>query len=131
MLAKAQNKLPQLHIVQADLTAVEWSEELDQSFDRIVSAYVLHDFDLSFKMQLLDRLTKDHLIDTGYIIVADIAYSDKATRARAKVHWGYLWSEDEYYWAADETILACYDIGLQCTYRQVSNYAGVFVIKSR
>jgi putative AdoMet-dependent methyltransferase len=130
MLAKAHEKLPRLNVVQADLMADEWPEALNQRFDRIVSSYVLHDLDLSCKIQLLTRLTEKHLADKGRVVIADIAYPDRASRAQAKAHWKQLWSEDEHYWAADETIAACQVIGLCCTYCQVSSCAGVFVIRN-
>jgi putative AdoMet-dependent methyltransferase len=130
MLTKAREKLPRLHVVQADLLADEWPEALNQPFDRVVSSYALHDHDQSRKMQLLARLTEKHLAESGRIVIADIAYPDQTTRAQAKAHWGRLWSEDEHYWAADETIAACQAIGLSCTYRQVSSCAGVFVIRT-
>jgi putative AdoMet-dependent methyltransferase len=130
MLTKAREKLPRLHTVQADLLADEWPEALNRPFDRIVSSYALHDHDQARKMQLLARLAGKHLAENGRIVIADIAYPDQATRAQAKAHWGRLWSEDEHYWAADETIAACQAIGLSCTYRQVSSCAGVFVIRT-
>ena len=129
MLAKAKEKLPRLHTVLADLSADEWPMLDNQSFDRIVSAYVLHDFDLSYKVQLLARLTKRHLADNGRILIADIAYPNQAVRVQAQTYWGRLWNKDEYYWTADETIIACRAIGLSCTYCQVSSCAGVFVME--
>ena len=130
MLAKARKKLPRLRTVQADLLADKWPEALNQLFDRIVSSYVLHDFDLSHKVQLLARLAREHLADEGRIVIADIAYPDRAARAQAQAYWGCLWGKDEHYWAADETFVACEAIGLSCTYRQVSSCAGVFVISA-
>ena len=99
-------------------------------FDRIVSAYVWHDFDLAYKMSLLKRLAGDYLAGQGRVVIADIAYPDQTARAQARAYWGSLWSEAEHYWAADETIAACKAIGLDCTYQQVSSCAGIFVIKT-
>lgn len=131
MLAKAQAKLPRLHVVQADLLADEWPEALNQRFDRVVSSYALHDFDLSQKAHLLARVVREHLAENGRVVIADIAYPDRSTRAKAQAHWGRLWGEDEHYWAADETIAACQAMGLSCAYRQVSSCAGVFLIRPR
>ena len=60
-------------------------------------------------------------------MIADISYPDRTSRSQARADWGRLWSETEYYWAADETIAACHSIGLGCFYRQVSSCAGIFV----
>jgi len=127
MLAQAQEKLPSMHIVLADLLAEAWPQSLKRRFDRIVSAYVWHDFDLAYKMGLLKRLTEQNLARQGRVVVADIAYPDQTARTQAGAYWGRLWSEAEHYWAADETIVACRAIGLSCTYKQVSSCAGVFV----
>jgi len=45
MLAQARVRLPQAHLVQADLLAA-WPLATRPLFDRIVAAYVLHEFDL-------------------------------------------------------------------------------------
>jgi cyclopropane fatty-acyl-phospholipid synthase-like methyltransferase len=129
MLAKAQEKLSSLHVVLADLRAEAWPQSLDRRFDRIVSAYVWHDFNLAYKMGLLERLTKQYLTSQGRVVVADISYPDQTARTQAGAYWGRLWSEAEHYWAADETIVACKAIGLSCTYQQVASCAGVFVIE--
>ena len=129
MLAKARAKLPGLHTILADLRAEKWPHKLAVRFGRIVSAYVWHDFDLDFKMELLERLSRDLLAERGKFVIADIAYPDQAARAQARAYWGSLWSDAEHCWAGDETIAACHAIGLNCTYRQVSSCAGVFVIE--
>jgi putative AdoMet-dependent methyltransferase len=129
MLAKAREKLPSLHTVLADLRDESWAEIPGRRFDRIVSAYAWHDFDLANKMRLLKRLTGQYLAQGGRVVIADIAYPDQTARANAQAYWGSLWSETEYYWAGDETISACKSSGLTCTYRQVSSHAGIFVIE--
>jgi cyclopropane fatty-acyl-phospholipid synthase-like methyltransferase len=129
MLAKAREKLPCLHPILADLRDETWPQSLARRYDRIVSAYVWHDFDLDTKLGLLKRLTKGYLASQGRVLIADIAYQDQTARAQAQAYWGSLWSEGEHYWAADETIAVCEAIGLGCTYKQVSSCAGVFVIE--
>jgi putative AdoMet-dependent methyltransferase len=129
MLAKAREKLPGLHPVLADLRDETWPQDLLRQYDRIVSAYVWHDFDLEYKLGLLKRLTGHYLAGQGRVVIADIAYPDQAARRQARAQWGRLWSEAEHYWAADETIAACKASGLSCAYQQVSSCAGIFVIE--
>jgi trans-aconitate methyltransferase len=69
MLAKAQAKLPHSILVQADLLS-KWPMELQRPFDRVVSAYVFHEFDLETKVRLLHRIATHHLIAGGRIVVA-------------------------------------------------------------
>jgi putative AdoMet-dependent methyltransferase len=127
MLAKAIEKLPQAVLVQADLLS-DWPRELDYRFDRIVSAYLLHEFDLSTKVKLLRGLTERHLAVKGCIVVGDIAFPTSGARDQARRKWADLWDEEEYYWAADEVADTCERVGLQVTYKQVSSCGGVFVI---
>jgi hypothetical protein len=109
-----------------DVDLGDWPTELDRRFDRIVSAYVLHEFDLSTKVQLLRRLTERHLASGGCIVVGDIAFPTSGARDRAHRKWMQLWDEDEHYWAADEAAEACKHTGLRVTYKQVSSCGGVF-----
>lgn len=126
MLAVARAKVPQARITQVDLMAQPWPGELDRRFDRIVSTYVLHAFDLPTKVRLLGRLARDHLEVGGRIVVGDIAFpSMRALREAGADHW----DEDEFYWAADETIAACRRARLHASYEQVSICGGVFAIE--
>ena len=126
--AKAVEKLPQAALVQADLLS-DWPTELDHRFDRIVSSYVLHEFDLSTKMKLLQKLTGRHLAAKGRIVVGDIAFPTSAARDQARRKWADLWDEEEYYWAADEVADICESAGLQVTYKQISSCGGVFIVE--
>jgi putative AdoMet-dependent methyltransferase len=125
MLARARAKLPQVSLIQADLLG-DWTTVLRASFDRVVSAYVFHEFALDTKMALLRQIFSDCLSTGGHAVVADIAFLDVESRTRASEHG--QWDEDEYYWAADETISACEQIGLQAVYEQVSCCGGVFTL---
>lgn len=128
MLVKANEKLPQAVLVQADLLS-DWPKELDHRYDRIVSAYVLHEFDLSTKVELLRGLSERHLAAKGHIVVGDIAFLTCDARDQARIKWADLWDEQEYYWAADEAADACQSVRLQVTYRQISSCGGVFAIE--
>ncbi len=52
-----------------------------------------------------------------------------AVRAAAAERWATWWNADEFYWAADEAIAACSEVGLPATYQQVSICAGVFTVR--
>lgn len=127
MLAKARANLPQATLIQADLLAV-WPAELRRKFDRIVSAYVLHEFDLDTKVHLLQKLAQHHLAEGGSMIIGDIAFPTGQAREQAHQRWAERWDEDEYYWAADEAIAACQRAGLEARYAQISSCGGVFLI---
>ena len=124
MLAKARQKVPQVTLLQMDLTG-DWPEVLKQRFDRIVANFVLHEFDLAAKINLLQRLANHHLVDQGLIVIGDVAFATAEARQQSGAA---AWDEDEYYWAADETMAACTGRGLEVTFKQISWCTGVFVI---
>ena len=125
MLAKARAKLPHSVLVQANLLG-QWPTELQQPFDRVVSAYVLHEFDLETKVRLLHRMATRHLAAGGRIVVAGVAFPSVEERTQASRRWADGWDEDEFYWAAEEASAACARVGLQVTYEQVSSCGGIF-----
>lgn len=128
MLAQARVRLPQAHLVQADLLAA-WPLAARPLFDRIVAAYVLHEFDLADKIRLLQRAAHNFLAPGGFLVVADIAFPTTAVRAAAAERWATWWDEEEFHWAADESITAGAKVGLSLTYQQVSPCAGVFTVR--
>jgi putative AdoMet-dependent methyltransferase len=128
MLAQTKMKLPQVNLVQANLLG-DWTKELHQPFDRVVSAYVFHEFDLETKLRLLKKISSRCLSIGGFILVADIAFPGVEIRTAASQHW--QWDDDEYYWAADETIAECEQAGLQVAYEQISSCGGVFTFTGK
>lgn len=74
MLAKARQKLPGARFVLSDLRA-GWPSELEREFDRIVSAYLFHHFELDEKIRLIKMLA-ERLIPGGGLVIADISFLD-------------------------------------------------------
>ena len=126
MLAKAKLKLPQMCLFQADLRSA-WPPELNRRFDRIVSGYVFHHFELAKKIQIIAELASQRLNPGGRIIIADIAFQDQAALEVEKRTVGDDW-EDEFYWLAEETLPALQNTGLKAKFHRVSSCAGVFEI---
>ena len=60
MLEKARLKLPQAQLFQADLRGA-WPPEMNRRFNNIISAYVFHHFELNLKVQIIQKLTQEHL----------------------------------------------------------------------
>jgi putative AdoMet-dependent methyltransferase len=134
MLERAREKLPDVHLVQADLRAdalPALPQAAPDTFDRIVSAYVWHEFDLAKKVALIRSLARDWLDDEGYIVIGDISFATDVTRREAHVRWQALWDETEHYWAADEAATALRAAGFDVAYRQISICGGVYVIRRR
>jgi len=128
MLACAREKLPEATLLQADLLDA-WPGELQQRFDRIVSAYVWHEFDLPTKIRLIGELARERLAAGGALLLGDIAFPSVQARALARRRWEALWDDDEHYWAADEALDAAAAAGLELDYQQVSSCAGIFRLR--
>ncbi len=127
MLAEARVKLPAAAFVHADLLG-DWPPLIQRKFDRVVSGYVLHEFDLDTKVHLLQRIASRHLTVGGRIVVGDIAFQSMDIRSEARSRWENRWDEHEHYWAADETQTACLAADLNLSFTQVSICGGVFLI---
>jgi putative AdoMet-dependent methyltransferase len=125
MLAKARQKIPAAHFILHDLRT-DLPAEMNCPFDRIVSAYVFHHFELDEKVRILRGLLP-HLTPGGRIVIGDIAFSNQTALEQVKAETGDAW-EDEFYWLADETLSVLENAGLQAEYKQVLNCAGVFKI---
>jgi putative AdoMet-dependent methyltransferase len=123
MLEKARAKLPKAHFVLHDLRA-GWPIEIDRRFDRIVSAYVFHHFELAQKVSLCRELVDKHLNPGGKLVIADLSFPTFAAKETFKLQFDD-W-EEEFYWFADDALAAFAKSGLQVEYEQVSACAGVY-----
>lgn len=130
MLAMAQKRLPDVHLLQMALPG-EWPSELPRSFDRVVSSYLLHEFDLATKVQLLRTIATEILAPNGRILIADIGFATTEDRSIAAEQWADRWDPDEYYWAADEAVETCTAAGFDVTYTPVSSCGGIFTFADR
>jgi putative AdoMet-dependent methyltransferase len=128
MLGKARAKLPGAHFHLYDLRR-GWPSSLPPRFDRIVSAYVFHHFELEEKIRLVRELVNEHLASAGRLVIADIAFRDSAALKTLKEQMGDGW-EDEFYWVARDAIAAFEEAGLKTEYRQVSVCAGIFTFQA-
>jgi SAM-dependent methyltransferase len=124
MLARARGKLPGARFFEVDLRD-EWPAALDGPFDRIVSTYVFHEFDLQTKVHLLADRAGPRLRPGGWIVVGDVSFPNRDALLSAGAD---RWDEDEYYWAADEALAALAGAGLSARYTQVSVCGGVYRI---
>jgi len=128
MLTQARQKLPKAHFILHDLHS-QWPSELINRFDRIVSAYVFHHFELGEKVRIVQSLVREHLTPGGRLVIADIAFPDSSAQAALKKQLGDDW-EEEYYWIADEALPAFEQVELKVKYVQVSSCAGIFTFQT-
>jgi len=127
MLAQAHQKLPNAHFFLHDL-CTDLPAELKRPFDRIVSTYVFHHFELDEKVRILRALLAC-LAPGGRMVIGDIAFQDQPALEKLKLEVGDEW-EDEFYWLATDAVALLRKAGMKTSYRQVSPCAGVFVIST-
>jgi ubiquinone/menaquinone biosynthesis C-methylase UbiE len=126
MLEKAREKLPDAHFLLHDLRE-GWPAELVRRFDRIVSAYVFHHFDLRAKVSLCKDLVTRHLDPDGKLVIADLSFNNQKEMDDFARSIGDLW-EAEPFWLAEESVPALEKAGMKVDYRRVSACAGVYCI---
>ncbi len=129
MLEKAREKLPRAHFVLHDLRA-GWPPQLDRRFDRIVSAYVFHHFELEGKVNLCSQLVTRNLVKDGRLVIADLSFKNRQEMDGFAESVGELW-EAEPYWLADQALPELEQAGLSVSYRQVSRCAGVYGVSQK
>ncbi len=126
MLEKAKQKIPGGHFVLFDMLG-DFPSELIHPFDRIVSTYVFHHFDLDQKISILGNLIP-LLVPNGLIIIGDISFADEEAMKTLKSSEGDNW-EDEFYWLAHDAIPAIERLGFKVDYTQISVCAGVYILQ--
>lgn len=126
MLVKTREKLPQLELVEADLTAEEWPPALNRRFERIVSNYLFHEFPFETKLRILSRLAGNNLAPNGRIVIGDITFPSAADLNRVRMERPDEW-EEEFYWTAEKTREVLETAGWGVAYGQISFCAGVYV----
>jgi putative AdoMet-dependent methyltransferase len=128
MLDQARKKLPSpVHLIIHDLR-VEFQRKFDCRFDRIVSAYVFHHFELAEKVTIIERLVRELLAPDGSLVIADVSFGTCQELDDFRQAAGGLW-EEELYWIADDALPALKERNLAAIYHQVSDCAGIYHIK--
>jgi cyclopropane fatty-acyl-phospholipid synthase-like methyltransferase len=127
MLKRARAKLPTAHLVRADLLD-GWPEGLPDRFDRVVSAYVFHEFADDAKLRLIEDLAGRVALD-GRIVIGDVAFPDARAMDECRRAWRTAWDEAEHYWTAESMQRVLEDAGFTVKYEQVSFCGGVFSLQ--
>lgn len=124
----ARRKMPEAHFIEADFSRGLPDEVKNVKFDFIVSTYALHHLDNEHKVDFIAEL-KSLLNPGGKIIIGDIAFKTTSELEKCRLYYPDGWDEDEIYIVFDEIRSSLLSRGLDCTYTQVSDCAGVLVIE--
>jgi len=127
MLKRARAKLPAARLLRANLLE-SWPEGLPNRFDRVVSAYVFHEFADGVKVRLIEDLAGRVALD-GRIVIGDVAFPDARALDECRRAWRTAWDEAEHYWTAESMQRVLEDAGFAVKYEQVSFCGGVFSLQ--
>ena len=124
MIERARSKIAHAQFYFHDLRQV-FPPEFTHRFDRVVSAYVFHHFELADKMMIIGRIMEHLLTPGGRLVIADISFPDRLSLDAVRQAAGDQW-DDEPYWIAAEALPALQVIYPGAAYRQVSDCAGIY-----
>lgn len=126
MLVQARLHVPEVQFAPLELLG-SWDVLDGWRFDAVVSAYVLHEFTLPLKREVLRKMA-GVLEPTGRIVVGDISFETAAALGAAKRRWETVWDESEHYWVAEEMIPVLERAGFGVRYRQISFCGGIYTL---
>jgi putative AdoMet-dependent methyltransferase len=130
MVERCKTNVPGARIFQADVTKP--FDFLDgQKFDRVISNYLFHEFCDATKLQIIERCFGDHIKEAGFMVIGDISFEDRTRLDECKNRNLDLWDDDEFYWDADTLVKRISYLGYLVSYSQISECAGVCVIKRK
>lgn len=123
MIAKAQQKYPDLHFSVADLRD-PIPADFPEKYDRIVSAYVFHHFPIEEKIKQLVRYKHQHLNQGGTIIIGDLMFTSEVAMQAIANQYPDTW-DDEFYWIIEYDLPLMQQAGLAVQFQQISFCAGL------
>ena len=129
MLELAAKKIPSANLIKSDIGS-RWPEELSCKFDRVVSAYTLHHFNLDEKLQIIRRIMNELILTKGALVIGDVSFRSFFELGEARKELVDDWDDNEFYWSADTVKMMTRGTGFYVTYEQVSFCGGVYVVIS-
>lgn len=124
MIELARKKLPGARYFLHDLRR-PFPAPLLRRFDRIVSAYVFHHFELPEKVAILGQLLQERLEPGGQVLIADVSFATRQALDAARQAAGENWDE-EFYWVSADALPALQAIAPSVTCTQVSDCAAIY-----
>ena len=128
MLARARAKLPDAHLLEADVDHDLPGLALPP-VDTVVAAYVLHELPDDRKLAVVEHLLDDRLPPGGLVAIGDIAFPDAAALAAVR-ETSVGWDSTEHYFVADAFLARLRERGVAGRFRPVSFCAGVISLHS-
>ncbi|HEY4553229.1 MAG TPA: class I SAM-dependent methyltransferase [Bacillaceae bacterium] len=126
MIAIAQAKMPEAHLIEWDISNGLPSFPEGIKFDSIISTYALHhltdEAKMSFIKQLMPLLAED-----GNIFIGDVAFRTRKELEDCRANSLGYWDENEFYFVFDEIKKPLENHG-RCEFQPISHCGGILVI---
>lgn len=129
MLARAADRVPSAKLVKADLLG-GWPIDLPETVDRIVCAYVLHEFQPAIRERMIAGWM-ERLAYGGRLVVADIGFMDQDSLEEAQLEYDYSWDPEDYYWVAQQALPRFAQMGLRPIWQPVSRFGFVLSLSAQ
>ncbi|MGX1265503.1 putative AdoMet-dependent methyltransferase [Rossellomorea marisflavi] len=124
MMTKAQEKMPDAHLIQADLQDGFPSSVKEKSFDIIISTYTLHHLTDQKKGKLIKELLT-LLNPGGKLLIGDISFRTREDHDACREENRGHWDEDEFYFVEEEWRKSLH---VPYEYHQISHCGGVYMM---
>lgn len=129
MLARARAKLPDAHLLEADIDH-DFPGLALPPVDTVVAAYVLHELPDDRQLAIVEHLLDDRLPPGGLVAIGDIAFPDAAALAAVRETAATTgWDATEHYVVADAFLARLRERGIAGRFRPVSFCAGVLTCR--
>ncbi|NLI40501.1 MAG: class I SAM-dependent methyltransferase [Caldisericales bacterium] len=130
MIEICRVNVPGARIFRADVT-----KPLDflngQKFDRVISNYLFHEFCDETKLQIIEKCFNYCIKEAGFMVIGDISFENRTKLDECRNRNLDLWDDGEFYWDADTLVKRISGLGYLVSYSQISECAGVYVIKRK
>lgn len=121
-MLKKIDVIPPSRLIQADLNQPLPDLPI---FDHIISSYVLHEFPIEKKIEIITHLF-NQLTPNGTLVIGDIAFPTQKDHDQTKGK-----DPDEFYWITERDTPLLETAGLTVQYQQISVCAGIFQLSEK
>lgn len=130
MLDITKKKIPEAHLIKGNVRS-EWNKKSGIRFDRIVSAYTLHHFNLEGRIAIIRDMFNNGLASGGLLAIGDVSFHSLEELNRVRKKMPEEWDDTEYYWSADSVKSAVTEDKFNILYEQISFCGGAYLISPR
>ncbi len=130
MLEKAKLRIPSGLYDIVDVSKDHFGRFSGYEYDRVVSSYAFHHFNLQQKTKIIKRTLKQNLSPNGKMIIADVGFGKESDFQTARKKYQTEWDNEEFYMCGDSIVAHLQSEEIKAGYNQISNCAGILVCRA-